>query len=444
MGILAGVLAAVAVLPTIVPLTRRVADAEDVNVIERTIASSSALSVLFDHQLSLPSGLARRLRVDGVRIVDVTGRVQYDDGTLPITVPISSMCPPGEAPGTIVLDGDDRWATACHDVGTSVAVVATRIRQESSRGISTLILGLAAMVGISTAFGVLQILSPLSKITVELARVQAGERGVVLGASGLAEIDALIERVNAAARAMEDREDAILARNEVVQEIARVVAHEIRNPLQSLEFLAGLIAQEDDRAEREELAGSIQAEVRLLEHVVTRMLKASDGTALQLIRRDTPVASIIDKVISFRRPEARHRGVQLLEGPVSSRSVSMDKTLVSRAIENLIVNSLAFVPRETGKIVLSVEEVGDYMVFKVEDNGPGIPEDVGANVFKSEFSTRPDGHGLGLALVQGVFESHGGYVEHERSELGGAAFMAYLPLTDPTPEQAGSEDPGRG
>lgn len=443
LGALAGALAAVAVLPTIVPLTQRVDAAEDVGRVAQATAAARAVGELFEANHPLRPGIIRTFAVDGVRIVDPAGHLLFEDGTLPLGVTMATMCPPGEAGGRVVTGAAAPAAVGCHDIGSGVVVASVATSGGGMSTLSALVVGLAAMVGISTAFGVLQLLSPLSRLKEGLERVGMGERGVHVATTGLAELDDLVERVNAAARAMEDREDAVMGRIQVVQEIARVVAHEIRNPLQSVELLAGLIAVEDDRAERDALAASIQNEVRVLERVVSRMLRGTDGPALRLTRRRTRMGELVQKVIDFRLPEARHRGIQLTVGPMTERTLDVDRTLLSRAIENLVANALAFAPEGTGRVRVSTDETIEGYDIVVEDNGPGVDDDLGDVIYQAEYTTRPGGTGLGLSLVQGVLASHGGYVEHGRSDLGGARFRLHLPLVAPPTEEASVAHPGR-
>ena len=429
LGTLAGLLAAMAVLPSIVPLTGRVARAEDQASLRHAFAGSRAVVTLLQDGVPPRRGLARQLGVDGVRIVDRRGETWYSDGTLP-EVTVSELCPPGEAPTRLLVGAaGERWSVSCEDSGNDLIVTANAASAGAGSTIALLVVGLAAMVGISTAFGVLQILSPLSRITEGLERVQLGERGVRVKATGLAELDDLIGRLNGAARAMEAREDAITGRVQLVQEMARLVAHEIRNPLQSLELLSSLVAAEDDAAERAQIVQSIQQEVRALEKVVSRMLRSSDGQALRIVRQQIDPHEILERIATFRGEEARRAGVRLELVPSEVRSaLPLDTTLVSRSIENLVANALAFVPPKDGVVRLSSRRLEDRLVLEVEDNGPGVPLELGEDIYNRNVSSRPGGHGLGLALVQAVARAHGGFVTHGRSSLGGASFRFMVPL----------------
>jgi signal transduction histidine kinase len=248
-------------------------------------------------------------------------------------------------------------------------------------------------------------------------------------ATGLAELDDLVDRLNAAARSVDDREDAILARIELVQEMARIVAHEVRNPLQSLELLTSLVASEQQDAERKEIADSIHSEIRTLEQVVTRLLRDSAVRgALRLRVTRQAISPLVDQVLSLRRPQANTNGAQLTTGAVSDIELPFDQALVKRTIENLVLNALQAAPRGSGEVRVSVLEEADGIVIVVEDNGPGVPEEIVDHVFEPNVTGKKGGHGLGLALVKGVVEAHNGHIRYTRSAMGGARFEARLPF----------------
>ncbi len=429
---MAGALAAVTVLPTIIPLTYRVVSTEETSVMHQVQGAGVAAAILLEAgSESPPDGLAQRMLVDGITILDRHG-VTYADGMELSVDVLGRLCAADGPRHRYIVVDEVRWAMACYEAGESDVIAFKRPDTESVAFVGYLVLGLAAMVGISTALGVLAILSPISEVSASVARVSAGVRGARASATGLVELDVLVDHVNAAAQAMEDREDAIEGRLQVVQEMARLVAHEVRNPLQSMELLTSLIASEEEREEREQLAGSIHEEIRGLENVVGRMLRHTEhGTALRLQRTPTAMHELIEKVITFRRPEARHLGIRLEAGKLTSARAPLDRTLASRAIENLVVNAMKMVSAETGHVLVSAWENDTHVAVVVDDNGPGVDPSLSDSIYQPHVTGRPGGTGLGLSLVVGVTTAHDGYVEHARSPLGGARFQAWF-AKDPT------------
>lgn len=446
LGVLAGILASITYLPTIVPLTLRLVDAEGAIALRHTSSAAASAGRWLDAGIVLTSSAVKDLDVHALVVHTDDGLPLYEMGhALPDEV-VLAVCATGTS-DLLNVDGDV-WAVSCLRTPRHQVVTGYQPTFTSGTDMLYLIVALALIVGIITALGILSLLQPLSQVTRALARVGAGERGVRIGTTGLGELDELAERLNAAARAMEDREDAITARIQVVQEMARLVAHEIRNPLQSLELLTTLVATEEDATERHELASSIHIEIRTLDRVVDRLLKegASRG-ALRLQKTVQAVAPLVEQVASLRRPEASSRGIRLTLGLMSWRPAPIDSTLLGRSIENLVLNAMQAVSPGAGEVRISVYEEPPWLCFAVDDNGPGIDPKFRDHIFEANVTTKASGTGLGLTLVKGVVEAHGGYIECGPSALGGARFVARIPFEDRDGDQVEqsepSEDPGR-
>lgn len=404
--------------------------------LRRTESAARSAAVLMDAGMPPDDRFRRSIDVDLI-YVDATG-FRLGDG--PGGAELVALCDPREAT-TVPLAGR-MWAIACPE-GVLAASRLEPARQ--AQLVLGIVLVLALVVGILTALGVLRLLRPLSEVTKALDRVGSGERGVRMPRTGLAELDDLVDRLNAAARDMEDREDTILGRIAVVQEMARMVAHEVRNPLQSLELLTSLIASEDDPVERLDLANSIHEEIRTLETVVHRLLRESATKgALRLQRQEHSLAPLVEKVVALRRPQANARGTRLSTGVLSDRALLLDAALMKRSIENLVINAMQAVPDRGGEVSVSVREESDDLLLTVDDNGPGVDPSMVDQIFEADVTSKSTGTGLGLALVKGVVEAHNGYIRCVTSPLGGARFEIRIPL-DPeeSSEQASAPHPGR-
>jgi signal transduction histidine kinase len=434
LGAWAGFLMAVTLLPLGLPVLWQVVDAVQEAGLDQ--ANRAARMVQEDVRLGrMPTEASLpELGVDLVQ-VELTGRSPLVIGrALPSSL-VAEACTVTGANGAATIDEHPRsvWGIACVDAEGRRVVAAVWLTPRSQVPVQRVLLVaflLATFVGIVTAIVVLRVLRPISGISQALDRVGAGERGVRMVATGLAELDDLVDRLNAAARSVDDREDAILARIELVQEMARIVAHEVRNPLQSLELLTTLIASESQDTERHALADSIHSEIRTLEQVVTRLLRDSavrGSLRLRFTRQSLP--PLVEQVLSLRRPQATNNGVRLTVAEMSNMELPFDQALVKRAIENLVLNALQAAPRGTGEVKITVAQDRDGMSIAVEDNGPGVPEEIVDHVFEPNVTGKQGGHGLGLALVKGVVEAHNGHIRYTRSNLGGARFEAWLPLT---------------
>jgi signal transduction histidine kinase len=336
-----------------------------------------------------------------------------------------------------------RWAWGCAENGDFRALAATEPRSSlTPTSLGLLLFLLVAVVGLVTALVVLRVLAPLSRVSTALVQVEAGERDVRLKPTGLAELDEIVYRVNATALAMEQREDAITSRIRTVQRMARLVAHEVRNPLQSLELLTTLMVSEDDEEARAETGLAIRKEISILDQVVTRLLRRSIGADLELNLQESKLEPILRHVHRLHQAKARESGISLELGDIPKVEATFDSALVGRSMANLVINALQHA-RSQVQISGSVDD-GSIVIY-VDDDGPGVDETLAASLFDPNVSGRAGGSGLGLALVLAVAQAHGGTATQQASPLGGARFVLRLPhrvtpASDTLPDNEGASE----
>lgn len=442
LGSMGGALATLAFLPTAVPLIWQIIRAEERLGLRHTTAVVYSVHNTLRNDIPLDDSIRHESAVASLYVQRLGQPPQVMGDPLPQPL-IDEACASPTSAVALRYQGRKVAAIACTQRDDITVAAAVPLDPEvPAQRVLIFVLLLGLVVGIITALGILRLLRPLSALSGALERVGAGERGVRIAQTGLAELDELVAQLNAAARSVEDREDAILARIEVVQEMARIVAHEIRNPLQSLELLTSLIASEEDDAERLEIAASIHAEIRTLEQVVHRLLRESAVRGSLRLRISTqPIAPLVEQVIALRRPQANGRGVHLSVGPLSWAPTPFDPALLKRSVENLVLNALQAVPESTGEVRVSVLEEPEWMLIVVDDNGPGVSPELEHQVFEANVTSKAEGTGLGLALVKGVVEAHDGYIQYGASPQGGARFEARIPRTTEAPEPSPAAPP---
>jgi PAS domain S-box-containing protein len=215
-------------------------------------------------------------------------------------------------------------------------------------------------------------------------------------------------------------------------EMAASIAHQIRNPLGSIELFASLLNDElKGDEENRTHAGEIIHAVRALNNTVSNMLLFAGtstprkaGVPLDSIRADVESASRfmkLDNVVSVERLKPGDDGA----------IVSVDRELMKQALINLVMNGVdAAGGAAQPAVVVSMRVLGDALHVTVSDNGPGIAVDDVEKVFDPFFTTKPRGTGLGLTVVSNIVKSHGGFIEAESANVGGgggAAFHITLP-----------------
>jgi two-component system, NtrC family, nitrogen regulation sensor histidine kinase NtrY len=214
------------------------------------------------------------------------------------------------------------------------------------------------------------------------------------------------------------------------QEIARRIAHEIKNPLSpiqmSIETLRKAYASEHPEFKEifDESTRAILEEVAALKKIVTEF---SDFARLP---KPTMAAQDLNVVVeSAARLYSNQEGGGSLTLTLSKNlpPVAIDREQIGRVVGNLLSNAL-WASGPEGRIDLATSVQNDRVVLTVTDKGQGMPAEVLEKVFTPYFTTRRDGTGLGLAIVQRIVEDHGGGIEIDSTEGKGTRVAISFPI----------------
>lgn len=230
--------------------------------------------------------------------------------------------------------------------------------------------------------------------------------------------------------------------------LAGGVAHDFNNLLGAISLLASALEGGEADPLRLKHARSIQDVVKTASELAESLLTFT-GRGKNLAQA-TSLTDAVHAVTTLVRHGLRKDTVVEVS-LTSRRAVLGDRSRLERAIMNLVLNARDSMSRG-GRILVRTRDEGDDVVLEVEDEGPGVPEDLREHIFKPFFSTKgPDRHasaGLGLALVHGVAESHGGNVEVTDGAQG-ALFRLRIPATHhpcapSSPSEKGALQRGEG
>ena len=224
-------------------------------------------------------------------------------------------------------------------------------------------------------------------------------------------------------------------------EMSAGIAHEFKNALATMSGYAQMILGETDAGDVRESAERILDQTRALARVVTEFLKFAKP--LEICYETVPMQAVVERVTGDLRdtlPDCtvEHGGIFL--------DVPGDEALLRQALLNLARNA-AEAARDAGqppRVIISgtMEDLGGrkWQRISVADNGPGIPEHDLPKIFLPFYTTKSEGTGLGLAVVQKVALQHGGSIEARNQPRGGAEFLLWLPLRqEPSPSLFPSE-----
>jgi signal transduction histidine kinase len=210
-----------------------------------------------------------------------------------------------------------------------------------------------------------------------------------------------------------------------VGRFASQIAHEIRNPLNSISLNIELLEDEfsESNDEARGLIRSVLRELDRLNGIVSEYLQFArfPKPNLKKGRIETVVQSVID---SFRPPPHVQFKVRQID---TTPAVWLDEQLLRQVLDNLTRNAVEAIDTE-GVIELETDVIDRFVVIRVRDSGVGIPTEVQSKLFEPFFTTKPHGTGLGLATSQQVMFEHNGHLLVESQPGKGSTFSLLLPI----------------
>ncbi|MCE1204695.1 MAG: ATP-binding protein [Holophagaceae bacterium] len=296
-------------------------------------------------------------------------------------------------------------------------------------------LGLEAFDPTEARWETLETLPRLGRLPELLAAVRGSNRGVQeefrLGGEGEGRpVRAILEPLQGGGVLAVLEDLSLLAQAEkraAWQEVARRMAHEVKNPLTPIQLTAQRLLRKNregrlDAAAVQEGAETILAEVASLSRLVDSFSRFARLPVPQFAPCDP--AELLRQVAALYGPT--HPDIRLeLSLPEEPVSALWDGDMVKRALINFVDNAVAAVEGK-GVVSLSLAVAGASLRFEVADDGAGVPEADRERLFEPYFSTKRKGTGLGLAIVRRIAQDHGGDARYEALERG-SRFSLELP-----------------
>lgn len=216
--------------------------------------------------------------------------------------------------------------------------------------------------------------------------------------------------------------------------LASGLAHEIRNPLNSLNLNMQMLEEELGEGSGGAPTGGrllaiTRKEIGRLERLVTDFLSYARPRPLEI--EELPAEELLGQVRDLLQGEARSRGVALaVEDRTGGAALRADPAQIRQLLLNLAQNALIAAEEAAGepRVLLAAGRRGPAVELSVADNGPGIPAEERERIFDVFYSTRKGGTGLGLAIVERIARSHGGEVEVESEPGRGTTVRVVLPV----------------
>jgi nitrogen fixation/metabolism regulation signal transduction histidine kinase len=225
-------------------------------------------------------------------------------------------------------------------------------------------------------------------------------------------------------------------RNAAWGEVARRLAHEIKNPLTPIQLSAERLRHKylnkmdpDDAGVLDRATHTIVQQVETLKEMVKAFSEYARMPTLQ--REDVDLNAIIREVLELY--QGGENAVRFsLQLDKSTPHIEADVGRMRQLLHNLIKNALEAMDYETGELLISTRCVEEhacrYVELKFQDTGPGFPEELIGQLFEPYVTNKTRGSGLGLAIVKKIVEEHGGMLEAENVEGTGACVVIRLPV----------------
>jgi len=207
------------------------------------------------------------------------------------------------------------------------------------------------------------------------------------------------------------------------------IAHEVNNPLQSVQNCLHIAGREDVSPEkRKEYFDLARDELERLMKTMQRMLDFYRPGAIKVTRVD--VLDLLKHVLSLTSQQLGQRQIDVKTNlPETLPAIYAVSSQIQQIFINLILNAFDAMPGG-GSLTIEASAVDDGIEMLFEDSGPGIPEEQRNNIFEPFYSTKDGGTGLGLTVSYNIVTAHGGTLDLVDGHESGACFRLFLPMGD--------------
>jgi len=246
------------------------------------------------------------------------------------------------------------------------------------------------------------------------------------------EIGALVKAYNSKLQELEFTAGQLAKseRESAWREMAKQVAHEIKNPLTPMKLSVQQMMRVFDPADPSSVEKLKKVTASIIEQIDALTLIANEFSnfAKMPLPQETAfdLIPLIANVIEVFREES---GCVLeMKSALSKAEITADKDQMIRVFNNLIKNAIQSIPSEkSGRILITLSETEDHWFIEIADNGIGIPETEQDRIFVPYFTTKSTGTGIGLAMIKQIIENHHGSIYFKSKVNKGTTFSIELP-----------------
>ena len=281
------------------------------------------------------------------------------------------------------------------------------------------------------------IVRPLRRIALAAHRVRLGRAREVK----VPRLPSRTDEIGFLARSVSDMSQSLRHRMDNIEHFAADVTHELKNPLASLRSAVDGLERVEDPGLRGKLLAVARHDVLRLDRLIGDISEAARTDAELARARFEPVdlGSLIEQLVGSweNRREKGDARIAFARPRKDTAVILGDPGRLARAIDNIIDNAISFSP-PGGLVEVAAARVGDEVRIRIDDEGPGVPEEAREAIFNRFHSVRPESEdfgrhtGLGLAIARAIVEGHDGDIDvQDRDDApSGARFTIRLPVTE--------------
>jgi two-component system, NtrC family, nitrogen regulation sensor histidine kinase NtrY len=270
-----------------------------------------------------------------------------------------------------------------------------------------------------------------------LLKPRAGDLGAKVDVESNDELGELATAFNRMTEDLVQQKDRAVQAERVAawRELARRLAHELKNPLFPLQVTVENLMRAKQKSPEifeevfHEGTATLLAEINNLKTIIGRFSEFSRMPQPQ--RRPTQINDVVRSVLRVFHAQLQEKNQIAVHIELAGTlpEISADPDLLHRALQNLVLNAIDAMP-EGGKLTIRTFTLGDSVALSVSDTGSGLTPEECERLFTPYYTTKQHGTGLGLAIVQSVVSDHGGKISVESTKETGTTFRVELPRAD--------------
>jgi len=324
-----------------------------------------------------------------------------------------------------------------HNTRIELSRIKTKTQAKELRLITGIAVWTAVLLGALLAFIlVTQILNPLRRLSLNAGEmsnpIQSGNEVKAVSRR----VHSLMEDVDRTKTKLERSQKYLLQAEKLALagKLAAGVAHSVRNPLTSVKMRLFSLGRTLELSQtQEEDFDVISEEIRHIDTIVQNFLEFSRPPKLKM-QKISP-SDVVDTAVQLLRYRLESYGAEVkLRRQRRLPEILADPEQMKEVLVNLLVNACEAMGAG-GRIVIAEQEgvvqpLGQVVVIRVSDNGPGVPETIQARLFDPFFTTKEEGTGLGLSITSRIVKEHGGWLNLSSEEGKGATFIITLPCAE--------------